>query len=604
MRKTIITLVLIISTFIVYSQQINNIKVDQDGGEIKISYTLSGNTDESFEVILLNSADGKKWDKITEVTGDIGDTIKAGANKKIGLWADQFSYNEDKTTMIKLIVPYLAIDSTESGLFKDKSGATFAWKKIGKTRWILKTYPQQNAYFSGNDALKACPEGWELPTDEIWQEMETSLGMDEETAKTYGWRDFRIADRMKEKGFELEANTYSSGMYSDKQIIAFWTSTPNKFHYWQSDKFYARFIDLQNGTSSRELRPKTEEYNIFCTIGAVYKDTTEATQQLQLKIEYTEGKYIDPLSGEDYTWRTFGNQVWMLQDILGLHSFYSAQDICPPGWKLPNKKEWNQLIENFRPSGETFEDQKIINKRLSTSGPWGFNLSPNEYWIDVNFYIYQTFWINNDDKKDSRKLMDFPSNDNYTYEWVEKKTSEKGKVRCVNNNPRFLENQKNTNTGTFVDEREDKEYTWVEIDGKKWMSRNLNFKMFDDAMCRNDNPADCKAFGRMYNWKSAETICPEGWRLPSLEEWEALVEKASKAVLNINDLYSGGKTGFNMVMGGPVEKIDGSKIYSTSFWYLNGEDPGFFKIDSKGNVTHDDNISSRKDFFYVRCVKK
>lgn len=54
-----------------------------------------------------------------------------------------------------------------------------------------------------------------------------------------------------------------------------------------------------------------------------------------------------------------------------------------------------------------------------------------------------------------------------------------------------------------------------------WMTRNLNFKT-EDSFCYNNENTYCETYGRLYTWKAAVKACPEGWRLPSDEDWYQL----------------------------------------------------------------------------------
>lgn len=54
-----------------------------------------------------------------------------------------------------------------------------------------------------------------------------------------------------------------------------------------------------------------------------------------------------------------------------------------------------------------------------------------------------------------------------------------------------------------------------------WMAQHLNFEM-PDSKCKYDSDANCKSYGRMYRWDAANNACPNGWHLPSDEEWFVL----------------------------------------------------------------------------------
>ncbi len=77
--------------------------------------------------------------------------------------------------------------------------------------------------------------------------------------------------------------------------------------------------------------------------------------------------------------------------------------------------------------------------------------------------------------------------------------------------------------GTFTDERDESEYFWVRLkDGNKWMSQNLNYKA-NDSWCYQDKKKNCSNGGRLYSWDSAQAACPNGWHLPSEQEWQSII---------------------------------------------------------------------------------
>jgi len=53
------------------------------------------------------------------------------------------------------------------------------------------------------------------------------------------------------------------------------------------------------------------------------------------------------------------------------------------------------------------------------------------------------------------------------------------------------------------------------------MAENLNFAV-EGSRCYNDSTAYCGKYGRLYNWNTAKTACPNDWHLPSDKDWNVL----------------------------------------------------------------------------------
>jgi uncharacterized protein (TIGR02145 family) len=75
---------------------------------------------------------------------------------------------------------------------------------------------------------------------------------------------------------------------------------------------------------------------------------------------------------------------------------------------------------------------------------------------------------------------------------------------------------------TFKDSRDGNVYTTVKIGNQIWMCENLRYNA-DGAMPFDNNEDNITTNGYLYDWETAQDICPEGWHLPNDEEWNELI---------------------------------------------------------------------------------
>jgi len=175
--------------------------------------------------------------------------------------------------------------------------------------------------------------------------------------------------------------------------------------------------------------------------------------------------------------------------------------------------------------------------------------------------------------------------------------------------------------GTFTDTRDGQTYKTVKIGAQTWMARNINYQIKSGSWCYNDSASYCKQYGRLYDWKTAKTVCPAGWKLPSREDWNILFASAggediagkklkSKSGWNNRDDGKSGNGmddyGFSALPGG--DRYSGGNFYSTgnygNWWSATeGSDGNAYTRGMYYDYDHVYEFNFVKSLgFSVRCV--
>lgn len=111
-------------------------------------------------------------------------------------------------------------------------------------------------------------------------------------------------------------------------------------------------------------------------------------------------------------------------------------------------------------------------------------------------------------------------------------------------------------SSTFTDPRDGQTYEIVRIGNQVWFAENLNYEITNSWWYDND-PGNGDIYGRLYTWEAAVDACPDGWHLPSDEEWKTLEMELGMSQSEADD---DGWRGTNQ----------GEETKSSNGWYNNG----------------------------------
>ncbi len=260
---------------------------------------------------------------------------------------------------------------------------------------------------------------------------------------------------------------------------------------------------------------------------------------------------------------------------------------------------WSTVVEDgFAKAMEDSMIQSFVNYSDST-GNVHLNKSTQNEYMDQLIYNYY---------KKSLYLKHF-GEDNYSYHlcgsvFTDKRDGQKYKTICVAEVP----------------------YKQV------WMAQNLNYNVAG-SYHYNNNSANGQVYGRLYTWNAVmagaaatekfpsgvQGICPDGWHVPSYQEWANMIyylggnsvaggKLKSLTLWNSPNLGAVDSVGFTSLPSGYFNGVEFKAIgEQASFWITNPSnlDPGYAGYMSLNyNSTGIFKSEGSKDFgFACRCVK-
>ena len=158
--------------------------------------------------------------------------------------------------------------------------------------------------------------------------------------------------------------------------------------------------------------------------------------------------------------------------------------------------------------------------------------------------------------------------------------------------------------GEYLDERDSLVYRTVQIGEQVWMAQNLNHYTVN-SYCYADKDINCLSYGRLYDWQSAHSICPEGWHLPDTLDFGILRDYAieNNGGIGVGASLMHGKSdkfGFSsLAHGGYKPGKDG---------ICGDNDADFFwttiETADKNNYAEVRGFRSKKDYMIYSSLKK
>jgi len=326
----------------------------------------------------------------------------------------------------------------------------------------VETYGRLYNWYAVDDSRKLAPEGWHVPTDGEWKQLEMYLGMDQAQADSWDWRGTDEGGKLKEAGTDHwaspnEGATNSSGFTA---LPAGYRGEFSQFHdIYNVIAFWCSTVDFSGEIIIRALAysySQIQREDVFEIFGLSVRCVKDSPGRIA----------VNPSPD-------FINAPWSLSGPNGYTASGNGDDTLSNLEAGEYILTWEPVFGWLRPCGST--RNFVPNHTMIFAGTYSEAPDSTGTVSDFDGNVYQTIKIGD--------------------QWW------------------MAENLKATHyrNGDPISHIPDSA-TWV----------NLS----TGAYCNYDNNEEnVPVFGRLYNWFAVDdsrSIAPEGWHVPTDAEWKQL----------------------------------------------------------------------------------
>ena len=463
-----------------------------------------------------------------------------------------------------------------------RDGQEYRTVKIAGQEWMAQNlaYETEDSYcyednkqncnmygrlYKWNAALYACPVGWHLPTKMEIDVLIKNVG-DKSTAATVlkytkGWDDGGNGTDSFGFGALPGGLLGYEGYFDGIGLTAgFWSSTEG------DNDTLADYLIMRSDYDEVRLNQGSKNYGY--SIRCLYGESDLSSSSLGPKSSSSQhlyGEFFDDRDSRTYKTIEIGSQTWMAEnlnyemegsycynddmnycDVLEYGRLYvwtAAQDACPDGWHLPSPEEFDALLATMGSDAGFMLRADYAWQYYPGDNSSGFSALPGGFRGNTGKYSEEGtmafFWSN-------AKASNGTSGYNLIIDRFgdasmhgEYDSADGNSVRCIMNGEGFSSSSSAGSSSSSIvfypdddlfDDRDGRTYRTVTIGSQTWMAENLNYEN-GDSFCFEYEEENCERYGRLYPWESAQSACPDGWHMPSPEEFSTLIDLAGgKAV--------------------------------------------------------------------------
>ncbi|MDO4753044.1 MAG: FISUMP domain-containing protein, partial [Candidatus Saccharibacteria bacterium] len=329
--------------------------------------------------------------------------------------------------------------------------------------------------------------------------------------------------------------------------------------------------------------------------------------------------------------------------ITGSTAAEATQDICPKGWKMPSKTDFDNLLSAM---GADFSSYNPYPAGLYANASYESNNRTS--WLsttEANYpgiVGYTSYGLIYSKPSNTLEIGYFGRQGAYSVRCIKKDEHTVSDISNMQDiNPTIVANTVDNTTKTLRDTRDNQEYTVAKINGNLWMTRNLaigcngsggtygsdyasrtltsadsnvtsNFTTPTTAVSvgggsYTDPRIDCSdTYGAWYNYaattagtitgngntaKAVSSLCPSGWRLPTNTEAATVLSYVAQFQPTSGSIHYGAGGASETRLGYYWTSINASTDRRYYFYY-----------DANTNTLNSASSGVPNNAFYVRCI--
>jgi len=371
-------------------------------------------------------------------------------------------------------------------------------REEGKPAWCYynndpangEIYGKLYNWYAVNDPRGLAPKGWLIPSDDKWIQLETALGMSPDVAN-YGYErgtdqgaKLKTTSRWVENGNGTNLSGFSALPGGYRDRHGYFEEIGRCAYFWTSSEYDYKPMYRRLDHDNSKVYRNSTNHREFGTSVRCIKDSVEYGY---LEIKDCNNMFVQNIDFDNYS---------LSNDLIIYNS--STE-------KLITISSLTNYTDHFtiHRSSAILPPMDTIHLKLSFK-PGGIG----EY--------QDTIYIKSNDRNNTQTLISLYG--------------------------KFLD------TGSMVDNRDNRIYKSIKIADQEWMAENLDVAEFRNGdsipeaktneewftMGLNRKPAWCfydndpmyrNKYGKLYNWHTVNDsrgLCPEGWHIPFDDEWRKL----------------------------------------------------------------------------------